>query len=373
MKKIILVLTILLFVSGCIKRSSLFPPSNGGRGTAPVLIELFSNDMCTHCPEAEEIIDSLMSTDTNLYLITYHIGTPDHNDPFYLADSSEINARITYYYGNPYPGTPYVVINGIYSYTGTLGAPVWGEKIDELHNRDYSTVLNVSGSYNPSLRSGVLKVSLSSTPAGNYKVRVAMVESDVRYNAPNGDSVYNYLLRKMIGGADGLSGDTTSFNFTISPTVNDTNIDFIVFLQNDDSKQVLDVAKISLMNLEQNTYVTPLKLATSDTNLVVPPKTLIATRIYLTNNQSEVDSFRLVVVRDSLDSLLWTLSLCGQVCLPTLETVDTVEAGVTDSTYQVEFLHSLSTDPSGIVWIKAWSLTDTTIRDSLRLNVEAAK
>ncbi len=372
MKRIILVLVILFVVSGCIKRSSLFPPSNGG-GTAPILIELFSNDMCTHCPEAEEIIDSLMSTDTNLYLITYHIGTPDPNDPFYLADSSEINARVTYYYGNPYPGTPYLVINGIYPFTGTLGAPVWSEKINELHNRDYSPALNVSGSYNSSLRSGVINVSLSTTPASNYRVRVAMVESGVLYNAPNGDSVYNYLLRKMPGGADGLSGDTTSFNFTISSTVNDTNVDFIVFLQNDDSKEILDVTKISLMDLEQNTNASPLELATSDTNLVVPPKTLVATRIYLTNNQSEVDSFRLTVVRDSLDSLLWTLSLCGQVCLPTLETVDTVEAGVTDSTYQVEFLHSFSTDPSGVVWIKAWSLTDTTIRDSVRLNVEAGK
>lgn len=373
MKKIILVLTILFVVSGCIKRSSLFPPSNRGGGTAPVLIELFSNDMCTHCPEAEEIIDSLMSTDTNLYLITYHIGTPDHNDPFYLADSSDINARITYYYGNPYPGTPYLVINGIYSFTGTLGAPAWGEKINELHDRDYSPVLNVSGSFDTSSCSGVIRVTLSYNPVVNYRVRVAMVESNVRYNAPNGDSVYNYLLRKMPGGANGLSGDSTLFNFSIPATVIDSNVDFIIFLQNDDTKEILDVTKISLKNLEQNANTSPIDLETSDTNLVVPPKTLFPTRIYLTNNQSVADSIQLIVVRDSLDSLLWTLSLCGQVCLPNLETVDTVQAGVTDSTYQVEFFHSLSTDPSGIVWIKAWSLTDTTIRDSVRLTVEAEK
>ncbi len=373
MKKTILVLTILFITNGCIKRSALFPPSRGGGGNAPVLIELFSNDMCTHCPEAEEIIDSLMEVDTNLYLVTYHVGTPDHNDPFYLADSSEINARIIYYYGDPYPGTPYVVINGIYSYTGTLGAPAWGEKINELHDRQYSHILNVSGTYDISSRSGRLTAILLGDPGGECRIRVAMVESNIHYAAPNGDSLYNYILRKMPGGAGGQVGDSVRFNFDVPETVNDSNVDFIVFLQNDNTREIIDVVKIPLRNLEQNTNSNLIDLEISDTNFIVPPKTLSSTRIYLTNNQSVDDTFQIVVVRDSLDSLLWSVSLCGNVCLPTLETLDTISAGVTDSTYQIEFFHSFSSDPSGVVWIKAWSISDTTLRDSVRLSVEAGE
>ena len=368
MRRLSFVLLLVVLMGGCIKRSRLFAPQTGG--SAPVLVELFSNDACVHCPEAEEIIDSLMQADSNLYLINYHVGVPDANDPFYLADSEDINARIVYYYGSTDPGTPYLVFNGVASYTGTSGAPSWGAKIQELHNRDYRKVLNLSGVYNTATRSGTLYVSVDTTFDG-AKIRVAMVESGIHYQAPNGDTLYNYLLRDMMGGAEGASGDSAAFVFEINPSMNPDSVDFVVFLQDDNTKEVVDVAKIALDDLASS-VAQPVDVYTADSVLSVPQELQVATRIYIRNNQSVDDTFYLSVDRDSLDSV-WLVSLCGEYCLPFLHTIDTVAAGEIDGTYQVEFYHSDSTVPSGVVWVKVWSLTDSTMRDSVRLTVEAGK
>ncbi len=367
MKRILLLIGLLM--GGCIGRSPVVAPPP--QGSAPVIVEIFSNDMCTHCPRAEEILDSLALQDSNLFIVNYHVGTPDPLDPFYLRDSSEINGRITYYYGNSTPGTPFVVINGVYEFEGIAGAAVWGARINELHSREYSEILSVNGALSHDRRLS-LSITLSTGSSTDLRTHIVLTESNIRYNSPNGDTLLNHIVFDMICGSDGCNGTSVDTSATIPSDLDPENVDVVVFVQNPGTGEILDIKEFPLTHFMGQTeeYV---DVYTADTSVTVPVQTLFPVHFSVENGQMSADSIMVSVDTTSLPPE-WTVSLCvGGVCLPRLWYVDTLDAMEVDSTFELKFFHLMNTDPPGYVWVKAWSLTSPDLRDSIRIHVRSAK
>ncbi len=367
MRRLLVVIGFLL--GGCIGRSPVVAPPP--QGSAPVIVELFSNDMCTHCPRAEHILDSLSSIDSNLIVINYHVGTPDPADPFYLRDSAEINGRISYYYGDPHPGTPYVVINGIYEFTGISGASVWEARINELHSRNYSEILTVTGVFNSQFQLS-LTVNLSTGKPSDLRTHIVLTESNIRYNSPNGDTLLNHIVFDMVCGHQGCTGTSIDTVIDIPQSISPQNVDVVVFVQNMETGEVLDARMYPLTNFIEPT-VSYVGVHAEDTVVSVPVAVLYPVHFTVINDQWMRDSIMVSVDITSL-SPQWSVNLCvGGICLPRLWYVDTLNAFSADSTYELKFFHLSNTDPPGSVWVKAWSLTDPSLRDSINIQVRSAK
>jgi hypothetical protein len=102
-----------------------------------------------------------------------------------------------------------------------------------------------------SIRATVVVTKLSNLPAGNYFLRVMAVEKKVIYQTPpgnNGETVFPEVFRRSFPGSQGTSVSTAAGTFSYVFTYKRDNVMVdsmmytIAFLQNDDSKEVLNSA-----------------------------------------------------------------------------------------------------------------------------------
>lgn len=131
------------------------------------------------------------------------------------------------------------------------GSSAWTSLINNNFGTLTSYAFTYNNSYNTSNRQGTFNVTvnqITGTQVGDLVMHVAVTEDELMYNAPNGETEFNNVLRDLLTPGTGemvnvSAGGSASFtyNYTLNSQINDNNAHIIMFLQSSGTKQVYAV------------------------------------------------------------------------------------------------------------------------------------
>jgi len=212
-----------------------------------VLWEQFTNTGCGPCASANPTIEQMLANNGEDVVIAVwaHVWWPSSSDPYYVANTTDNAARTSYYGVNAVPD----------SFTDGVLEPSPGNMtsmqnaVDERHNTP--SIIDLQAQYDDSYKLRVEYTVVNTIPSGNYKLRVVVVENDLYFNAPNGETHFDHVLRKYYPDANGTSIDLAAkgdhdilyFDLTMDATWNLDNIEIFAFIQDDVMKEVAQAAK----------------------------------------------------------------------------------------------------------------------------------
>jgi hypothetical protein len=120
--------------------------------------------------------------------------------------------------------------------------------------------IRIAGEFEPTTRSGHADITIIATNTisySNLRVRIAIVESNITWMAPNGTLRHHQTFRDLVPTAQGAPitiamGDTINLtqNFSCPSPLVLNNCEIVVYVQSDNSpKRILQGAKTSVMSL----------------------------------------------------------------------------------------------------------------------------
>jgi len=212
-----------------------------------VIVEVGTGTWCPACPAVVAIIHDLENAGANIAVIEYHIG-----DSYQNADASIREA----YYEFPWFPTTYYDSNHI-------GYDDWATY--SVHYEYYEARNNLPSSFSLSMTDGdvdnleisglILAEKLAAYTGENLVLHVVLTESNIPENW-QGETELDYVERLMYPDGNGtpidFSGSTEQnivFNFTLDATWVPSNCEITYFIQDDDTKEILQGNKISLDEL----------------------------------------------------------------------------------------------------------------------------
>lgn len=216
-----------------------------------VLVEIGTGTWCQYCPGSAMGADDLVSNGHDVVIIE------NHNGDDYTNTAS--NARNSYYNISGYPtavfdgGSAYV--GG--SYTTSL-YPQYLQRYNQKITVPTSFSIDVEGT-----SSGFADFNVNVTvemvdpyTGSDIRLHCVVTESDIQENW-QGQSHLNFVQRMMIPDHNGIPLDFSSGNviqqnltFGIDPEWLPENCEFVIFLQEHGTKQVLNATKRDLMEFE---------------------------------------------------------------------------------------------------------------------------
>jgi hypothetical protein len=223
-----------------------------------MVIEDVTATWCTYCPGAARGIEELdFRSYDSVVPIAYHASS---SDPYYTANSA---ARLSYY---SITGYPTVVLDG-------LNKVVGGEHTGTMYPTYldyYRTRITVSSpltftlaiTYDSTARTGQLTIKLRNTSGSpvSGQLHTVLTESHIYYPWQGMDSLH-YVERNMLPNSSGeavtiAAGDslTKTRDFTISSGWVASHCDFVVFVQNNSSKEMYQGARIAIVNVPELEY-----------------------------------------------------------------------------------------------------------------------
>jgi len=217
-----------------------------------VLWEQFTNSSCGYCaPFNVELTPALNNLGyASVIPINYHVWWPGENDPFYQANTVDPRSRTTDYYG--VSGVPAPFCDG-----SSYGA---GSSTEEIENyvmarKAIKTGVEIIPIVSLLGEHAVFHVQVNATGGiipGIYKLHCVVIESGFQYTTPpgsNGETEFDWVMRRMYPGATG-----TTINISKGETLNISveanleriwrkpNIAYLVFVQNDETKEIIQAA-----------------------------------------------------------------------------------------------------------------------------------
>lgn len=221
------------------------PPSN------VVLIEDFANVSCVPCVTSNKIIESLTNVTyghSKLVAIKYPTNFPSPNDPFYLANTTDCNSRISYY--NVF-FAPTTVVDGIERPISTDSLSVMAA-VDMRLTKPLQFRIDVSSSVVGSeyLITVTVKVlNGAGIDFSNTVLQTVVTETDIEFATPpgsNGETKFYDVMRTMLPSNSGQSlngiSQTEEVVFQRQTTINSNwdveNLHVVAFIQNTITKEV---------------------------------------------------------------------------------------------------------------------------------------
>ncbi len=218
-----------------------------------VLVEVFTNTFCSHCPAAHNTLEDYIANSPNSDQINYlyfHMSYPYPGDPFYAHSMQGSDERHNFY--NPVQSTPRGIFNGVLQ--GSISG--WVEILDDLVVGVDPLIIELSGTTNTleaSIKAGVTRIGALSD--NDLVIHFVAVE-DVYYEASNGINEHYHVMRKMFPTPSGSnfsinSGETKTVeqNISFDQIWDADSLSFIVFVQSVGSKTVYGSETISYQNL----------------------------------------------------------------------------------------------------------------------------
>ncbi len=241
------------------------PDTRSERGNTQrvVLLEDFTNTGCGPCAGANPSFDRIADEygEEKVSLVRYHVSWPAGNDPFYTANSAENDARRSYYGVN---SVPCVYCDGEKVNFQTSYYTDLKTEVDARLAIPSKLKIDVTGSLGTGTGSIDVHIeALDTISASNLRARILILESNISYNAPNGETNHRFTVRDMVDNANGVSvslsnqGDTAdiSKNFNIGGSWKEEEMTAVVFVQSDTTKEVLQ-SKVHFFGLNAAPVIT---------------------------------------------------------------------------------------------------------------------
>lgn len=245
MKKITLVLASLLMLI-CLKVNA--------QNERVLLFECFTNTSCGPCAQQNPALDALINANGDrIAAIKYHMSWPGSNDPMYLHNTVDNDARRGVY---SVSSVPHTVVDGIrfanvpaslnqnmVNNWLAIASPIELRLSYELDEATNTITVNVMG-------------RVSSDIEGNCKLYVGVIEKEIHYNsAPgtNGERDFYSVMKKLLPTASGTSigqlkeGDyfAYSFSWNWANVYNVDQLDAIAWVQNQNTREVYQARRSS--------------------------------------------------------------------------------------------------------------------------------
>ena len=186
-----------------------------------VVMELFTGAQCPPCVAADVAFDALQKSykPTELVLIQYHLHIPGP-DPLTNTDTE---ARAKYYGAN---STPTTLFNGEKKAAGGGGMANAESKfkqytgiIDPL--LEETTAMKVNGKATRNGDKIDIAVEVAGGEGDDMKLRLLVVEENVKYVGGNNLRFHHQVVRAMPGGADGVAIKDKTMKHTASADLGD--------------------------------------------------------------------------------------------------------------------------------------------------------
>ena len=176
-----------------------------------VVLELFTGAECPPCVAADVAFDALTKSypDKDVALLQYHLHIPGP-DPLTNPDAV---ARFEYYgkkFEDAFGGTPSAAFDGKPAAGGGGPMKAGKQKYDdftEVLNKDLETkaTATIAGSAkrDGDMLTGTIEVGVKD-PGEGIKLRLVLVEDEVKYVGGNGLRFHHHVVRGMLGTAQGV-------------------------------------------------------------------------------------------------------------------------------------------------------------------------
>jgi hypothetical protein len=230
--------------------SALFLLSTSTLFAQPVkrylLLEHVTNTRCSICASRNPaFFETLAEYPEDLHHIAYHPEIPYNNCFFYLHNPSQNNARKDLY---NVPATPWMLLWGkrVSNGSALLPAGALNQGLGQTSSLQVLVQESLSG-FGRAVQVEVEVKSVASPPdSGDIRLFVAVVEREVNYAAPNGETLHHNVFRQMLPNSEGepfipaAEGDSISFGFQYSfdPAWDINQISVVAFVQEMGSKTV---------------------------------------------------------------------------------------------------------------------------------------
>ncbi|MBD3233098.1 MAG: T9SS type A sorting domain-containing protein [candidate division Zixibacteria bacterium] len=214
-----------------------------------VLGEDFTNTACVPCAGADPMLNYLVDEYYDVFaLVRYHTYWPSDQDPFYLYNVPENEARITLYGVNSVPNLHLDGVDRGYQYN------TW-ENYLLLAMSDASPLeIYLENNWNPDTREANLYASITATDdisSGNLRFYVTYTEDSLYYNGGNGVEDHFQVMRDIVPNPQGESftianGETVNFDriVSIDNEIIEANCVIVVWVQDYVTLEVYQAAKI---------------------------------------------------------------------------------------------------------------------------------
>ncbi len=223
------------------------PP--GGLVDRNILVEFLTDFACVNCPNGEAALENLMDEygRDRLCVVAYHTLTP--------VGTNETIARENWYHAHPdFPpdvtGHPAAIFDGRRVVQGAASVPVAEADYEiEIELRQpVGSPLTMSLTGDLSARASLTaKVRVEDAlPAGTYVLRTVILEEDVDF----AHHLFPFVARDILDEESftlAAVGDSTEvvYGVTLGPGWNVANLDAITFVQNDDTLEIIQSARLS--------------------------------------------------------------------------------------------------------------------------------
>jgi len=229
--------------------------------TNKVLVELFTNTSCIPCVEANTYLDEIFNlqgvtlNDANVVILRYHT-TLFAGDPFYLYNTTDNNARMSFYPNSAIVNPRTFLLGG---YMGAFSMNSWTNKINEFLADTRTYAIKLTNTYDSVTRNGNINIQIKQVSGEVYSdlvYHVAVAENGIMYNAPNGETHFDNTLRDLVTPPTGQTftispGQTNSYNqsYSVSPEIDQNNTDIVVFIQRNNTT-TREVMAAEIVNLK---------------------------------------------------------------------------------------------------------------------------
>ena len=293
-----------------------------------LLFECFTNASCGPCASQNPALDALINANADrIAAIKYHMNWPGANDPMYLDNPTDNNARRSVYNIN---SVPHTVVDGTrYNYMpNSINQNTVNQWLTDTSPFEMRLSYEVDEAAN-TITVHVMGRTSESVP-GTTKLYVGVIEREIHYNsAPgsNGERDFYSVMKKLLPTNSGINlgnmeaGSYFAYNFTweLENVYNNDQLDAIAWLQNPDTKAVHQAVKSS-QNMEPY-YANEIEVS-SITNVkgmncsgIAEPQVLLTNFGSSTLTSAELEVF---VNGESLKTFNWT----GSMATFASETVD---------------------------------------------------
>lgn len=219
-----------------------------------LLFECFTNASCGPCASQNPALDALINANADrIAAIKYHMNWPGANDPMYLHNPTDNNARRGVYNIN---SVPHTVVDG----TRYNGLPSGLNQNTVNQWLTDTSPIEMRLSYEVDEAANIITVHVmgraSESVPGNIKLFVGVIEKEIHYNsAPgsNGEKDFYSVMKKLLPTSSGITLDQVqagsyfaySFTWELANVYHNEQLDAIAWVQNQDTKVVYQACKSS--------------------------------------------------------------------------------------------------------------------------------